>query len=618
MARILGLALGKASLCVLAMAAAPLRAQDTITSHAVTTFGDAPKYAAGFKHFDYVNPDAPKGGEMSIGVGGTFDSFNPYTVDGVAAALSNISTESLMEAPADEIGALYCLICSTVEYPADRSWAIFTLRPEAKFSDGTPITAEDVVFTHDLFMEQGLESFRAVIKQFIEKAELIDPAHVKFTFKPDSKVRERLQSAGGLPVMSKAWFDKTKARLDKSRMEPALGSGPYLLDSYDIPKRVVYKRNPDYWGKDLPNNIGRYNFDKIRVEYFGDPTAMFEAFKAGEYLFRNENSAKNWATGYTFPAIASKQVVKAELPNGNIGSGQSFVFNLRREKFQDPRVREALGLMFNFEWSNKTLFYGLYTRTNSFWDNSDLAATGKPGPDELTVLEPFRDKLPEGVLTEDAVMAPVSGDTQLDRKNLRKASKLLDDAGWTVGDDGIRRNAKGEKLRVALLESDPAFDRVIAPYVENLKALGVDAAIDRVDPAQYELRSRKFDFDMVNEQLGQGFQPGAELQQYFGSAGVNDVFNQAGVNDPVVDALITEIMQADSNAELTVRTRALDRVLRAMRFWVPQWYKNTNTVAYWDLYEHPGILPPYSLGYLDFWWYNAEKADKLKAAGALR
>jgi len=616
MARSLWSATG--GLGIWAVLGVPLMAEGTTISHAVTTFGDAPKYAADFRHFGYVNPDAPKGGEMSIGVGGTFDSFNPYSVDGVAAALSNISTESLMEAPADEIGALYCLICSTVEYPADRSWAIFTLRPEAKFSDGSPITAEDVVFTHDLFMEQGLESFRAVIKQFIEKAEVVDAQHVKFTFKPDSKVRERLQSAGGLPVMSKAWFDKTKARLDKSRMEPALGSGPYLLDSFDIGKRVIYKRNPDYWGKDLPNNIGRYNFDKLRVEYFGDPTAMFEAFKAGEYLFRNENSAKNWATGYTFPAITNNWVVKAELPNGNIGSGQSFVFNLRREKFQDPRVREALGLMFNFEWSNKTLFYGLYTRTNSFWDNSDLAATGKPSAEELAVLGPFKDKLPAGVLEDDAVMAPVSGDAQLDRKNLRKASALLDEAGWAVGDDGIRRNARGETLRVGILESDPAFDRVVAPYVQNLKALGVDAAIDRVDPAQYELRSRKFDFDMVNESLGQGFQPGAELQQYFGSTGVNDVFNQAGVSDPVVDGLITEIMQADSNAELKVRTRALDRVLRAMRFWVPQWYKNTNTVAYWDLYEHPETLPPYSLGYLDFWWYNAEKADRLKTAGALR
>lgn len=617
MARILRSAIGGIGLGLVALCG-PAPAQDTVTSHAVTTFGDAPKYPAGFQRFDYVNPAAPKGGEMSIGVGGTFDNFNPYTVDGVAAALSSISTESLMEAPADEIGALYCLICSTVEYPADRAWAVFTLRPEAKFSDGTPVTAEDVVFTHDLFMEQGLESFRAVIKQFIEKAEVVDAQHVKFTFKPDSKVRERLQSAGGLPVMSKAWFEKNKARLDKSRMEPALGSGPYLLDSFDIGKRVIYRRNPDYWGKDLPNNIGRYNFDRIRVEYFGDPTAMFEAFKAGEYLFRNENSAKNWATGYNFPAIVSNWVVKAELPNGNIGSGQSFVFNLRREKFQDPRVREALGLMFNFEWSNKTLFYGLYTRTNSFWDNSDLAATGKPGPEELAVLEPFGNKLPAGVLNEDAVMAPVSGDVQLDRKNLRKASALLDAAGWAVGDDGMRRNVKGEKLRVAILENDPAFDRVVAPYVQNLRALGVDAAIDRVDPAQYELRSRKFDFDMVNESLGQGFQPGAELQQYFGSTGVNDVFNLMGLSDPVVDGLITDVMQAGSNAELKVRTHALDRVLRALRFWVPQWYKNTNTVAYWDLYEHPETLPPYSLGYLDFWWYNAEKADRLKAAGALR
>jgi microcin C transport system substrate-binding protein len=593
-------------------------AQDVTGAHAVTTFGDPPKYPADFAHFGYVNPDAPKGGEMAVSAPGTFDTFNPYSVEGVAAALSTIHVESLMEGTADEIGALYCLLCATIDYPADKSWVVFHLRPEARFSDGTPVTAEDVVFTYDLFMEQGLESYRAVMKQFIDRAEVVDPATVRFWFKPDSKQRERIQSAGGTPVMSKAWFQKTGARLDKSRLDPGIGSGAFLLDSYDIGKRVVYRRNPDWWGRDLPINRGRYNFDRIRVEYFGDPTAAFEGFKAGEYTFRNENSSKNWATGYTFPALEKGWVVKAELPDGTIGSAQAFVFNLRRAKFQDPRLREALGLMFNFEWSNSTLFYGLYTRTSSFWDNSALAASGVPGPDELAVLEPLHGKIPDSVFTDPAVQAPVSGQQQLDRRNLRRAAALLDEAGWTAGDDGMRRNAKGERLTVEFLEYDPAFDRVVNPFIDNLRRLGVDATLARVDPAQYELRQRKYDFDITNASLGQSPEPGAELQQYFGSGSVNDVFNAMGLADPAVDALIQQIMQAKSRAELAVRTHALDRVLRALRFWVPQWYKNTHTVAYFDMFEHPDPLPPYSLGYLDFWWYNAEKADRLKAAGAFR
>jgi microcin C transport system substrate-binding protein len=596
----------------------PAAAQDTTLSHAITTFGEPPKYPADFQHFDYVNPDAPKGGEMSLSTYGSFDSFNPYTEKGTAAALANIAYEDMMIGTTDEIGSLYCLICETIEYPADKSWAIFNLRPEARFSDGSPLTAEDVRFSYELFLKDALPSFSTVLGQYVEQVEVLDPHKVKYTFKASSPVRDRVQSAGTMPVMSKAWFAASGARLDESRLDPGIGSGPYMLDRYDINQRVIYKRNPDYWGKDLPINRGRNNFDTIRVEYFGDPTAAFEGFKAGAFAFRNENSAKNWATGYNFPALTKGWVKQEELENGNLATGQSFVFNLRREKFQDVRVREAIGLMFNFEWSNKTLFYGLYARVNSFWENSELAATGTPSPEELALLEPLADKLPPGVLDAEAVMAPVSGENQLDRKNVRKASALLNEAGWEVGDDGMRRNAKGETLKVEFLSDDPAFDRVVNPFVENLRKLGVDASLSRVDDAQYTDRSRHFDFDMITDQFPTGYEPGAGLRQYFGSEGLKDVFNSMGLADPAVDALITKVLEANTKADLYVSVKALDRVLRAIRFWVPQWYKDTHTVAYYNIYEHPADMPPFALGNMDFWWYNAEKAEALKAAGAFR
>lgn len=601
-------------------------AAETIVAHSITTFGEPSKYPADFKRLDYVNPDAPKGGEMAIATFGSFDTMNPYSDKGAAGALSSGGYESMLTGTADEVGASYCFLCTTMEYPKDKAWVIFALRPEVKFSDGTPMTAEDVKFTFDLFSAEGLLSFRTVMNQFIEKAEVIDPAHVKYTFKPESTPRERVQMAGTLPVMSKAWFEKTGAKLDETRFDPGIGTGPYVLDSYDINRRITYRLNPDYWGRNLPINVGRNNFDTIRVEYYADPTAAFEGFKAGDYTFRNENSSKNWATAYDFPAVKSGAVVKAELPNGNIATSQSFVFNLRRAKFQDPRVREALGLMFNFEWSNKTLFYGLYTRTNSYWENSDLSARGLPSAAELALLEPLKDKLPPGVFTDEPVMAPVSGEGQLDRKNLRKAAALLDEAGWTAGDDGIRRNAGGEKLSVEFLSDDQAFDRVINPYIENLKALGVDAVLTRVDDAQYEERTRGdkadpskgFDFDVITQSIPAGQEPGAEMKQYFGTEGANDVFNKMGLADPAVDALIVRAMEADTREKLAVATSAIDRVLRAMKLRVPQWFKATYTVAYYDQYEHPDPLPPYDLGYLDFWWYNAAKGDALKASGALK
>ncbi|MFM2354557.1 MAG: hypothetical protein RLZZ528_293 [Pseudomonadota bacterium] len=602
-------------------------AQDTIISHSITTFGEPSKYPADFQHLDYVNPDAPKGGEIAEWAFGTFDTMNPYTQKGRAGALATIGYEDMMTGTADEIGALYCLICETLEYPPTKDWVTFTIRPEAAFSDGSKVTADDILFTYEMFLKEGLISFRTVLAEFVEKVEVIAPDKVKYTFKSTSTPRERLQMAGGMPVMSKAWFEKTGAKLDETRFDPGVGSGPYILDSYEVNQRIVYKRNPDYWGRDLPINKGRFNFDRIRIEYFGDPTAALEGFKSGAFTFKNENSSKDWATGYDFPGITNGWVVKKEIPHGLISNGQSFAFNLRRAKFQDPRVREAIGMMFNFEWSNETLFYGLYTRINGFFDNSELAPSGPPSAEELALLEPLKDQLPAGVLDAEPVMAPVSGSQQLDRKNLRAASALLDEAGWAVGDDGMRRNARGETLRVEFLEDNPTFDRILNPFIENLRALGVDALLTRVDPAQMEARTRNngdadpekaYDFDVITSQFPTGYEPGAGLKQYFGTEGLTDVFNVQGLSHPAVDALIARVMEADTKAELHVAAKALDRVMRAIRFWVPQWHKAKHTVAYFDMYEHPETLPPYALGELDFWWYNAEKAEKLKAAGALK
>ena len=591
------------------------RAEDTLTASAISTLGDL-KYAADFIHLDYVNPDAPKGGEISEWTAGGFDNFNPYTLEGRAAALASAPHESMLTGTADTVGEAYCLLCESFEYPESRDWVIFTLREGITFSDGTPMTPEDVVFSYEQLRDKGLSSFRNVVAQQIASVEALDERRVKYTFTADYPRRDIIQAAGGLPVFSKAQFERDGISLDRASDVPLIGSGPYMFDAARDNRSVTWKRNPDYWGEDLPINKGRNNFDRIRIEYFGDYNSAFEAFKAGQYTFRNEASSIFWATGYDFPAMTRGHVRKAELHNGNIASGQAYLINLRRPDLQDIRVREALQLAFNFEWSNTTLFYGLYERVNSIWENSELEATGTPTPEELALLEPLAGDLPEGVLTDPAVDAPVSGEKQIDRGNLRRAGELLDAAGWEVGSDGLRRNAAGKTLRVEILNDSQTFDRVINPYVENLRRIGVDAVHERVDDSQYENQRRAHDFDLITSHVGQDFIPGADLQQYFGSASVGDVFNAMGLANPAIDKLIRLVEEAQTRDELVPRVHALDRALRALRFWVPQWYKDTHTVAYYDMYEHPENLPPYSLGELDFWWYNAEKAEKLKAAGA--
>ena len=596
-----------------------LRADEAITkTHGFNFFGEL-KYPADYKHLDYVNPNAPKGGEISIWTMGTFDSFNPYTRKGRAGALASAPFESLLEGTSDEVGTSYGLLAETLEYPEDQSWVIFNMRPEARFSDGTPVTAEDVAFTYELFLNEGLASYRAILGQIVTGVEIMGPHRIKYSFADDASRRDAIPIVGGLPVKSKAWFEKTGAKLDESRMEPAIGSGPYVLDSYDINKRITYKRNPDYWGKGLPFNKGRGNFDTIRIEYFADSNAAFEGFKSGAYTFRQENSSKSWATAYDFPALDEGHVIKTLLPDGGMATGQSYVMNLRRDKFNDIRVRQAVGLLFNFEWSNESLFYGQYARINSFWENSELAAEGMPSDAELALLEPIADLLPAGVIDGEAVVAPVSGNRTLDRKNLRKASALLDEAGWTVGDDGLRRNAAGETLTIEIIEDSPTCDRVHLPFIDNLKAAGIDAIYSRIDPAQMTDRSRNYDFDMMVDQFPMSLEPSSGLKQYFGSETADQsVFNSMGLKSEAVDALIEHVMKAQNKAELATSVKALDRTLRAYYFWVPQWFNDAYRVAYWNMYEHPETLPPFALGNLDFWWYNAEKAADLKAKGVLR
>lgn len=596
-------------------AAAPTA--DTVTARGISTFG-APELPDDFPHLRYVNPDAPKGGEISQWFSGGFDSYNPYTHRGRAALLSNIMLEPLMEGTADEVGTTYCLLCETIEYPPSRDWVIFHLRPDARFSDGTPLTAHDVLFSFELLRDKGLSSYRTIISKVVAKAEVIDEHTIKFIFKPDYPRRDVIQSVGSQIVFSREDFRQNKRDIEQSSDKPFIGSGPYMFDRADVGRSITMKRNPDYWGKDLPLNIGRHNFDKIRIEYFGDYDSAFEAFKAGAYTFRNEASSIHWATRYNFPSFNSGAVKKESLADGTIASGQAWVFNLRKPKFQDIRVREAVGLMFNFEWSNETLFYGLYNRVNSVWENSDLEATAKPTPEELALLEPLAKDLPETVLTDDAVMAPVGGKSQLDRKNVRLAAKLLDDAGWTAGAGGMRRNAKGEVLRIEFLNDSATFDRVINPFVQNLRAIGIDAVNVRVDDAEMTTRTRSHDFDLVTAQLGQGYFLSGDTEQTFGSENVGDVFNPMGLANPAVDALIAQGIAADTQEKMNTITHALDRSLRALRFWVPQWYRASHTVAYYDIFDHPQTLPPYALGELDFWWYDADKAAKLKQSGVLR
>lgn len=618
------LRLALASLLVLAMVAwaTLLSAEEKIIkAHGFSEFGDL-KYPEGFAHFDYVNPDAPRGGELSYAAQGTFDSFNPFTRQGRAGARSADQYESLLYPSYDEPASYYGLVAESLEYPESQDWVIFNIRPEARFSDGTPITAEDVVFSHEILLEQGLQSYAEAVRKRIPKAEVLDRLRVKFHFASDIPRRALITQVGGTPIFSKKWFmeDPENRRIDKPRMEPGIGSGPYVLESYDVNRRIVYRRNPDYWGDKINVNVGRNNFETIRIEYFSDSIAALEGFKAGAFTFRQENNSKNWATAYDFPAIDKGYVVRRELHDGDVPDAMGFVMNVTRPQFADLRVREAIQLAYNFEWTNESLQYGLFQQRHSFWQGTPLEAKGVPEGREREVLEALGDALDPAILTQEPVMAHTSSpDRQNDRRNLRRAMKLLDEAGWLVGDDGKRRNAEGQVLSVEFLSDDPVLDRLANPFVDNLKIIGIDATYNRIDNAQFTLRRRERDFDIISGGYRMSLQPSTGLYQQFGTeAAAFSVFNPAGVHGPDIEPLIDGIVAAKETEELQANVRALDRVLRAKRFMVPTWYLGKHWVAFWDMYEYPENLPPYALGVEDLWWINAEKADALKSSGALR
>ncbi len=619
---VIGLALGLAT-------AAAAQDEKIIKSHGYSFYGDL-KYPADYTHFDYVNPDAPKGGEISFSQLGTFDSMNPYSRKGRGGALSYMMYESLLgegtgneAAPADVYGEQYCLLCESLEYPEDKSWVIFHMRKDATFSTGDPVTAHDIEFSHNLLLDQGLQSYADAVRKRIPKVEVIDDYTIKFYFTDGISRRSLIDQVGGVPAWSKKWYDDTGARLDESRLTASPGSGPYMIDSIDVNRRIVYKRNPDYWGKDLPFNVGRNNFDTIRVEYFGDDTAAFESFKAGEYTFRVEGDSKVWATGYEFPKVQQGQVIKEEIPDGAPPTASGIVFNLASEPFQDKRVREAVALGFNFEWTNESLQYGLFAPRASFSQDTPLMASGKPEGAELAFLQDLGDLVPAEVFEEDAVVPHTSDASRLlDRGNLRRAMRLLDEAGYTVGGDGKRIGPDGQPLTLTFLlnsSGSPTLRAVVENFMSNLDAMGINAVLENVDSAQYTSRERDRDYDMVFDAYPSLLGTGTGLAQRFGSeAATYSLFNPAGLASPLVDAIIEKSLAAETQEEEDASITALDRVLRHEFFMIPVWYKPTYWVAYYDQYGHPAEQPAYALGYLDFWWYDADKAQALRDAGALR
>ncbi|MBC7165101.1 MAG: ABC transporter substrate-binding protein [Roseovarius sp.] len=600
-----------------------------IRAHGYSFFGDL-KYPADYPHFDYVNPDAPKGGEISLFAPGTFDSMNPYSRKGRAGRLSWMVYESLLggsEAtgeplPGDRYNEGYGLLAESLEYDEGKTWVIFHMRPEARFADGTPVTAHDVVFSHNLFLDQGLRSYAEAVRRRVIGAEALDDHTVRFRFAEGISRRSLIDQVGGTPVFPRAWYEKTGARLDEPRLEAAPGSGPYQVKSSEVNRNIVYERNPDYWGWHLPINVGRHNFDRIRIEYFADDNAAFEAFKAGIYTFRTEGNSKTWATGYDFPAIHAGHVVRAELPDGLPPTPSGFIFNLGREKLKDKRVRQAIALGYNFEWTNASLQYGLFKQRHSFVQDTPLEAKGLPGGAERALLESLGDLVPQEMLTEPAVRAHSSDPDRLnDRRNLRRAMKLLDAAGWPVGDDGKRRNAAGEVLTIEIPISSSGsatMTAVVESFVSNLKLMGIDAKFDKIDAAQYTARERDRDYDLIYDSYMAFLEAGTGLHQRYGSReAAFSLFNPAGLASPLVDALIDRALEATTLEEQNVALMALDRALRFEFFMIPTWYLDRVWVAYWDMYDHPDPLPPYATGVLDFWWYDAAKAQALKAAGAL-
>ena len=592
--------------------------QKIITSHGISAFGEL-KYPADFPHFDYVNPDAPKGGTMSFRgflASQTFDSLNQFILAGEPAQGLGRVYDSLLTRAYDEADAYYGLLAEKIEYPEDRTWVIFTLREDAIFADGEPVKASDVVWTIRTLQEDGGPNYQIALAD-IARIEALSSRKVRVEFAEGVATRDLISEVGAMPVLPEHYYETVD--FTRSTLEPPLGSGPYVVSKVDAGRQIEYCQNENYWATDLPVNVGANNFECFRYEYFSDNTAAFEALKAGIYLFHEEFFSALWATAYDFPALDNGWVKREVIDDARPSGAQGFWFNTRLPKFQDRRVREAIGMMFNFEWSNETLFYGSYNRLDSFWENSPMQAEGSLEGAELAVLEPYRDQLPETVFTEPAYVPPVSTNRKTDRKLVRRANALLEEAGWIIGDDGKRRNEKGEVLSVTFIDDGPAFERIVLPFAENLKLLGIDASFELIDSAELEQRQEDFNYDIYVARLQVSLSPSLELRSVFASSSVDKpgTFNLAGVADPVVDALIEEIIGAPSREEMEVRVKALDRVLRDKILWVPNWHKGSHWIAYWDVFGRPETKPPYDRG-VDYWWWDRTKYEALQSQGALR
>ena len=569
--------------------------------HALTLYGEPAKYPASFKHFDFVNPDAPKGGELRQSGFGGFDSLNPFINKGVAADDIGLIYDTLTRHSLDEPFTEYGLLAEKIEVAPDHSWVRFYLRPQARFHDGQAVTAADVVFTFDALMKDGAPQYKAYYAD-VAKATAEDAQRVRFDFKRSNN-RELPLILGQLPVLPKHWWSNRE--FNKGNLEIPLGSGPYKVADVAAGRSIRYERVKDYWGNELAVNRGFYNFDSILIDYYRDTTVALEALKAGQFDYWLEVSAKNWASAYDVPAVKDGRLHKEEITNHNPTGMQGFVFNIRRPLFQDPRVREALGLLFDFEWTNKQLFNGAYTRTHSYFENSELAASGLPGSDELKILEPLRAKLDPKVFNS-VFEVPRSDASGIIREQQRRAYQLLQEAGWKIVDDKMV-DADGKPVSLEFLLAQTDVERVLLPYKRNLADLGIELVIRRVDVSQYINRLRSRDFDMIVGGFGQSSSPGNEQREYWHSASADNPGsrNFIGLKDPAVDSLVEGLINADSRQSLVAHTRALDRVLLAGHYVIPNWHIKTWRVAYWDRLQHPEVTPLYDVGLMT-WWAKAD------------
>jgi microcin C transport system substrate-binding protein len=597
------------------------------TSHAVSILSH-PALPADFPHFPYVNPDAPKGGEVRLAAVGSYDSFNPFilrgrSIVGLAGAWvilpggsgsgSSIGHvwESLLAGSADEVATGYCHLCRSVETPADGSWIAFNLRPEAWFSDGVPVTAEDVVWTFRTLVAQGSPAFRLQLGA-VASVEAQGKDRVVFRFKPE-RDRKLPLILGELPVLPEHFF-KGRDFTQPLTVAP-IGSGPYKIEGFELGRSVTFARDPNWWARDLPTARGTNNFDRVRVDYYRDSSVALEAFKAGQADLRAENISKNWARAYDFAAVQKGLVIKADIRHHLPTGLQGWVMNTRRPVFRDPLVRQAMAEAYDFEWANKNLFFNSYKRTLSYFDNSDLAATGLPGPDELKLLEPFRAELPPELFTEPFTL-PVTDGSGHNRPQLMKAMQLLEKAGWHTQDMRLV-DAQGQQMRFTILLDDPSFERVALPYVQTLKHLGIAVDVRTVDPAQFQRLADDFDFDMTMVVIPQNDLPGSGLADDFSCAAAKapGSTNLSGVCDPAVDALVDKVITAPDRDSLRAAARALDRVLLWRWYVVPAWGNQVFHVAYWDRFGQPGL--PLRAGVdFDTWWVDAAKARATDAARA--